>query len=83
MIESQETPRKEKEYSQQNSSESESDSSEEIQVVDNYLYLDDEEVDKFISTDINEKTLQKFLQREKQFYATAFPLATLSRKLPK
>ena len=87
MIESQETPKQEKEYSQQNSSESESDSSEEIQEVDDYLYLDDEEVDKFISTDINDKSLEKFIQQEMEFYATAFPhithihTTTLSRKL--
>ena len=83
MKKNQETSTKEKEYSLQNSSEIESDSNEEIQEIDDCLYLDDEEADKFISTDMNEKTLQKFLQREKQFYATAFPLATLSRKLPK
>ena len=83
----QETSKKEKEYSLQNSSESESDDSEEIQEIDDYLYLNDEEVDKFISTDINDKTLKKFIQREMEFYATAFPhithihTATLSRKL--
>ena len=89
MKENQETSTKEKEYSLQNSSESESDSNEGIQEIDDCLYLDDEEADKFISTDMNENTLQKFLQREMEFYATAFPTttfhristATLSRKL--
>ena len=89
MKEKRETSNKEKEYSLQTSFESESDSCEEIQEIDDYLYLNDEEADKFISTDINEKTLQKFIQREMEFYATAFPhcytsrlhTATLSRKL--
>ena len=87
MKDNQETSKKEKEYRLQNSSESESDNSEEIQEIDDYLYLNDEEADKFISTDINDKTLEKFIQREMEFYATAFPhithihTATLSRKL--
>ena len=87
MKEKQETSNKEKEYSLQNSSQSESVSCEEIQEIDDYLYLNDEDADKFISTDINDKTLQKFIQREMDFYATAFPhithihTATLSRKL--
>ena len=81
MKEKQETSNKEKEYSLQNSSESESDSCEKIQEIDDYLYLNDEEADKFISTNINDKALQKFIQREMGFYAAAFPQATLSRKL--
>ena len=42
--------------------------------------LDDEEAENFISGDINEKNLQKFLQREMDFYTKAFPQAVLRRK---
>ena len=48
-----------------------SDSSEDIIEIDDCLHFDDEEVDNFISTDINEKTLQTFLQQEMDFYLKA------------
>ena len=65
----------------ENVSEFDSDCSEEVQDIDDYLYSDDEEDDRFIPTDFNDKkTLQKFLQREMDFYSTAFPHATLSQK---
>ena len=68
-------------YEIENLSEIESDSSVEMLDIDDYLYSDEEEEDSFIPTDFNDKkTLQKFLQREIDFYSTAFPHATLSEK---
>ena len=62
-------------------SEINSDCSEEIQDIDDYLYANDEEDDRFIPTCFNDKkTLQKFLQREMDLYSTAFPNSTLSQK---
>ena len=55
-------------------------SSESIIEIGECSYLDDAEVDDFISSDMNEKSLQKFLQRERAFYNKAFPQAILSRK---
>ena len=57
-----------------------SDCREDIIEIDDCLHFDDEEVDNFISTDINEKTLQTFLQQEMDFYLKAFPQDTLRRK---
>jgi len=57
-----------------------SDCSDDIVEIDDCLHVDDEEVDNFISTEINEKTLQTFLQREMDFYTKAFPQGTLSRR---
>ena len=68
-----------KEYDVENKSEIESDSNEEIQYIGDYLYLDGEEVDNSISTDLNVDYLQKFLQREMEFYSAAFPHDTLSQ----
>ena len=56
---------------------------EDIIEIDEYLYLDDEDADHFISKDMNEKKLKKFLQIEKDFYIKAFPQDTLLRKTPK
>ena len=69
-----------KEYDIENLSETESDSNEDLLNIGNYLYLDGEEVDNSISTDLNVDYLQKFLQREMEFYSAAFPQATLSQK---
>ena len=68
------------EYDIENLSEIESDSNDEIQVIDDYLDVDDKEADSSDSTDVNEGTLQKLLQQEMAFYSTAFPQATLSQK---
>ena len=57
-----------------------SDYSDDIIEIDDCLHLNDEEVNNFISTEINEKTLQTFLQREMDFYIKAFPQDTLSRR---
>ena len=54
--------------------------SDDITEINDYIYLDDEDVDSFISTDINENTIQKFLQREMDFYKKAFPQDILIRK---
>ena len=67
-------------YDSENLSEIESDSNDEIQVIDDYLDVDDKEADSCDSTDVNESTLQKLLQQEMEFYSTAFPQATLSQK---
>ena len=56
---------------------------EDITEIDEYLYLDDEDADHFISKDMNEKTLKKFLQIEQDFYIKAFPQDTLLRKTQK
>ena len=69
-----------KEYDSENSSESDSDSSNDVTEIEDYLYLDDEQANNFISTDINEKNLQKFLQQEMDFYRKAFPQEILMRK---
>jgi len=70
------------EASSDNDSESTSSSeaSEDLIEIDESLRLDDEEAANFISSDINEKNLQKFLQREMDFYTKAFPQAVLRRK---
>ena len=57
-----------------------SDYSDDIIEIDDCLHLNDEEVNNFISTEINEKTLQKFLRQEMDFYMKAFPQDTLSRR---
>jgi len=57
-------------------------SSESIIEIGECSYLDDAEAEDFISSDINEKSLKKFLQRERVFYNKAFPQAILSRKSP-
>ena len=57
-----------------------SDCSDDIEEINNCLHLDDEEVNNFISTEINERTLQTFLQREMDFYTKAFPQDILSRR---
>ena len=57
-----------------------SDCREDIIEINDCLHFDEEEIDNFISTDINEKTLQTFLQREMDFYLKAFPKDTLRRK---
>ena len=54
--------------------------SEDITEINDCLYLDDEDIDNFISTEINEKTLQKFLQSEMDFYKKAFPQDILIKK---
>ena len=59
---------------------SSSDASDDLIEIDECLRLDDEEAANFISSDINEKNLQKFLQREMDFYTKAFPQAVLRRK---
>ena len=64
------------EYSYDNNS----DSSEDVTEINDCLYLDDEDVNSFISPDINGKTLRKFLQREMDFYNKAFPQDILIRK---
>lgn len=68
-----------KEYDVENKSEIESDSNEEIQYIGDYLYLDGEEVDRSHPADLDVNTLQKFLQREMEFYSAAFPQDTLSQ----
>ena len=57
-----------------------SDYSDDIIEIDDCLHLNDEEVNNFISTEINEKTLQTFLRQEMDFYMKAFPQDTLSRR---
>ena len=57
-----------------------SDCSDDIIEIDDCLHLDDEEVNNFISTEINEKTVQTFLRQEMDFYMKAFPQDTLSRR---
>ena len=57
-----------------------SDYSDDIIEIDDCLHLNDEEVNNFISTEINEKTLQAFLRQEMDFYMKAFPQDTLSRR---
>ena len=72
-----------KKYESESSSDNDSESttsSEDVIEIDGCLRLDDEEAKNFISSDINEKNLQKFLQREMDFYTKAFPQAVLSRK---
>ena len=64
------------EYSYDN----DSDFSDDIIEINDCIYLDDEDVNSFISTDINENTIQKFLQREMDFYKKAFPQDILIRK---
>ena len=51
-----------------------------ITEIDDCIYIDDEDVNSFISTDINEITIKKFLQREMDFYKKAFPQDILIRK---
>ena len=55
------------------SCDNDSDFSDDITEINDSIYLDDEDVNSFISTDINENTIQKFLQREMDFYKKAFP----------
>ena len=62
------------------SCENDSDFSDDITEINDCIYLDDEDVNSFISTDINENTIQKFLQREMDFYKKAFPQDILIRK---
>ena len=69
-----------KEYDIENQSDIDSESSERIQDIDDYLDLDYEKDDSFTSPDLTENTLQKLLQEEMEFYSTAFPQATLSQK---
>ena len=71
-----------KKYDYESSSDNDSEytSSEDVIEIDVCLRLDDEEAENFISSDINEKNLQKFLQREMDFYTKAFPQAVLSQK---
>ena len=69
-----------KEYDTENLSDIDSVSSEKIQDIDDYLDLDYEKDDSFISPELTENTLQKLLQEEMEFYSTAFPQATLSQK---
>ena len=72
-----------KKYDSESSSDNDSESaasSEDVIEIDGCLRLDDEETENFISSEINEKNLQKFLQREMDFYTKAFPQAVLSRK---
>ena len=54
---------------------------ENVTKIDECVYLDDEEASRFISKEMNEKTLNKFLQHERDFYTKAFPMHTLQRKL--
>ena len=74
--------KKNKQSNSECSSEIDSDSSEDIEEIEDCLYIDDEDIDNFISKDINEKTLQEFLKREMNFYAKAFPQDILTRKSP-
>ena len=69
-----------KEYDTENLSDIDSVSSEKIQDIDDYLDLDYEKDDSFISPELTENNLQKLLQEEMEFYSTAFPQATLSQK---
>ena len=62
------------------SCDNDSDFSDDITEINDCIYLDDEDVNNFISTDINENTIQKFLQREMDFYKKAFPQDILIRK---
>ena len=62
------------------SCDNDSDFSDDITEIDDCIYIDDEDVNSFISTDINENTIQKFLQREMDFYKKAFPQDILIRK---